>query len=104
MVVIAILAIAIPAQTPMCKRRTTLSYCSIRHGPDGQGIPLQLAPVIQSSEKYIVEQLKKYKAGVRGATRRMSLVKNAPHVPNIVDRRGRAGRRQPHCIFGIVAD
>ncbi len=42
--------------------------CTICHGPDGQGIPLQLAPALTGlSEKYIVEQLKKFKSGVRGA-------------------------------------
>jgi len=42
--------------------------CVICHGPDGQGIPLQLAPALTGlSEKYLVEQLKKYKSGIRGA-------------------------------------
>ncbi len=42
--------------------------CSICHGPDGQGIPLQLAPALTNlSEKYLVEQLKKFKSGIRGA-------------------------------------
>jgi len=70
MVVIAILAIAIPAPNADADARGEQLYrnCSICHGPDGQGIPLQLAPALSNlSEKYIVEQLKKYKAGVRGA-------------------------------------
>ncbi len=42
--------------------------CTICHGPDGQGIPLQLAPALTGlSEKYLVEQLKKFKSGMRGA-------------------------------------
>ncbi len=42
--------------------------CTICHGPDGQGIPLQLAPALTNlSEKYLVEQLKKFKTGMRGA-------------------------------------
>jgi len=42
--------------------------CTICHGPDGQGIPLQLAPALTNlSEKYLVEQLKKFKSGIRGA-------------------------------------
>lgn len=42
--------------------------CTICHGPDGQGIPLQLAPALTGlSEKYLVEQLKKFKSGLRGA-------------------------------------
>lgn len=41
--------------------------CAICHGPDGQGIELQLAPALTNlSEKYIVEQLKKFKSGIRG--------------------------------------
>lgn len=42
--------------------------CTICHGPDGQGIELQLAPALTNlSEKYLVEQLKKFKSGMRGA-------------------------------------
>lgn len=42
--------------------------CTICHGPDGQGIALQLAPALTGlSEKYLVEQLKKFKSGMRGA-------------------------------------
>ncbi|MEM9159272.1 MAG: c-type cytochrome [Verrucomicrobiota bacterium] len=42
--------------------------CTICHGTDGQGIALQYAPALAGlSEKYIVEQLKKFKSGVRGA-------------------------------------
>ena len=42
--------------------------CVICHGPDGQGIELQLAPALTGlSEKYMVEQLKKFKNGTRGA-------------------------------------
>ncbi len=42
--------------------------CTICHGPDGQGIALQLAPALTGlSEKYLVEQLKKFKSGMRGS-------------------------------------
>ena len=41
--------------------------CTICHGPDAKGIPLQLAPALSGlSEKYIIEQLKKFKGGIRG--------------------------------------
>ncbi|MBT3479877.1 MAG: cytochrome c [Opitutales bacterium] len=41
--------------------------CTICHNPDAQGIPLQKAPALSGlSEKYILEQLKKYKSGIRG--------------------------------------
>lgn len=41
--------------------------CTICHGPDANGIPLQLAPALSNlSEKYLVEQLKKFKSGLRG--------------------------------------
>ena len=41
--------------------------CTICHGPDAEGIPLQLAPALSGlSEKYIFEQLKKFKSGFRG--------------------------------------
>ena len=70
MAALAILAIAILAPNADADARGEQLYrnCSICHGPDGQGIPLQLAPALSNlSEKYIVEQLKKYKSGIRGA-------------------------------------
>ncbi|MCH2613160.1 MAG: c-type cytochrome [Opitutales bacterium] len=70
MAALAILAIALPAPNADADARGEQLYrnCLICHGPDGQGIPLQLAPALSNlSEKYIVEQLKKYKSGLRGA-------------------------------------
>lgn len=67
---LAILAIAIVVPDARADARGEQLYrnCSICHGPDAQGIPLQLAPALSNlSEKYIVEQLKKYKSGIRGA-------------------------------------
>jgi len=68
--VLAILALAATAPEARADARGEQLYrnCSICHGPNGQGIPLQLAPAVSNlSEKYIVEQLKKFKSGIRGA-------------------------------------
>ena len=70
MAVLAILAIATLAPNAHADARGEQLYrnCTICHGPDARGIPLQLAPALSNlSEKYIVEQLKKYKSGIRGA-------------------------------------
>ena len=67
---IAILAIAtvVPNADADARGEQLYRNCSICHGPDAKGIPLQLAPALSNlSEKYIVEQLKKYKSGIRGA-------------------------------------
>lgn len=67
---IAILAIAtvVPNADADARGEQLYRNCSICHGPDAKGIPLQLAPALSNlSEKYIVEQLKKYKSGMRGA-------------------------------------
>ncbi|QXD33351.1 c-type cytochrome [Candidatus Pelagisphaera phototrophica] len=70
LVALSLLAVAVVSSTLKADKRGEQLYrnCTICHGPDGQGIPLQLAPALTAlSEKYIVEQLKKYKAGIRGA-------------------------------------
>ena len=67
---LAILAIATLAPYANADARGEQLYrnCTICHGRDAKGIPLQLAPALSNlSEKYIVEQLKKYKSGIRGA-------------------------------------
>lgn len=60
---------SLAASSAMADARVEALYhnCVICHGEKAEGIPLQLAPALSSlSEKYIVEQLKKFKSGIRG--------------------------------------
>lgn len=51
--------------------KTLYAVCSACHQPDGSGQPLVKAPPLkQSSDWYLLSQLKKYKDGVRGGTAR----------------------------------
>jgi cytochrome c oxidase subunit 2 len=48
--------------------RDLYSVCIACHGPDGAGMEaLKAPPLNHASDWYLVEQLKKYRAGVRGA-------------------------------------
>lgn len=65
--------------------------CVICHGPDGNGIPLQLAPSLAGlSEKYIAAQLDKYHKAIRGAhpddTAGLRMLPMAQTVPTEEDR------------------
>jgi cytochrome c553 len=43
------------------------AVCTACHGPDGKGNPaLQAPPIVGANDWYLLAQLKKFKAGVRG--------------------------------------